>query len=141
MSTSVNKVILIGNLGKDPIVGTTNDGNKIANLSLATSESWKDKISGEKVFRTEWHKIVIYNNALSEAASTYLKKGSKVYVEGQLQTRKWVDNNEVEHSTTEVVISRFNGMLISLNNTNNHVGGEPFTQSFSSAVDKEEPPF
>lgn len=136
MAISFNKVILIGNLGKDPIVGTTNDGNKIANLSIATAETWKDKATGEKRERTEWHKIVIYNNALADMANTYLKKGSRVFLEGQLQTRKWVDNNEVEHTTTEVVISKYNGTIITLAQSNSHVGGESFSSKY-----EEEPTF
>lgn len=111
MSSSVNKVILIGNLGRDPEVRHSNDGNKIVNLSIATSEAWKDKATGERRDRTEWHRVVIFNPNLAEVAEKYLQKGSKVYLEGQLQTRKWTDQEGHERYTTEVVLSRFRGEL------------------------------
>lgn len=114
MAGSVNKVILIGNLGRDPEVRSTQDGMKIVQLSVATSESWKDKMSGERKDKTEWHRVVIFNERLAEVAERYLKKGSKVYVEGQLQTRKWTDKDNVEKYTTEVVLSRFRGELTML---------------------------
>ena len=114
MAGSVNKVILVGNLGRDPEIRTTNDGMRIANLNLATSESWRDKMSGERKEKTEWHRVVIFNDRLTEFAEKYLRKGSKVYVEGALQTRKWTDNAGVEKYTTEVVITRFRGELTSL---------------------------
>jgi single-strand DNA-binding protein len=114
MAGSVNKVILIGNLGRDPEVRSTQDGMKIVQLSIATSESWKDKMSGERKDKTEWHRVVIFNERLAEVAEKYLKKGSKVYVEGQLQTRKWTDKDNVEKYTTEVVLSRFRGELTML---------------------------
>jgi len=114
MAGSVNKVILIGNLGRDPEVRSTQDGMKIVQLSVATSESWKDKMSGERKDKTEWHRVVIFNERLAEVAEKYLKKGSKVYVEGQLQTRKWTDKDNVEKYTTEVVLSRFRGELTML---------------------------
>src|SRR5215468_10522073 len=109
MAGSVNKVILVGNLGRDPEIRSTQDGMKVANLSLATSESWRDKTSGERRERTEWHRIAIFNERLAELAEKYLKKGSKIYVEGQLQTRKWTDQSGQERYTTEVVLSRFRG--------------------------------
>src|SRR6266576_2602034 len=111
MAGSVNKVILVGNLGKDPEVRRLNSGAAVVNLRLATSESWRDKASGEKQERTEWHNVVIYNENLGKIAEQYLKKGSKVYVEGQLQTRKWQDQSGQERYTTEVVIQRFRGEL------------------------------
>jgi single-strand DNA-binding protein len=111
MSGSINKVILVGNLGRDPEVRSTQDGTKIATLSVATSENWKDKNSGERKERTEWHRIVIFNDRLAEVAEKYLKKGAKVYVEGALQTRKWTDNNGQERYATEVVLQRFRGEL------------------------------
>ena len=114
MSGSVNKVTLIGNLGKDPEVRTAQDGSKFVNLSVATSESWKDKMTGERKDRTEWHRVVIFNDRLSEVAERYLKKGSKIYVEGQLQTRKWTDNNGQERYSTEVILSKFRGELTML---------------------------
>jgi len=111
MAGSVNKVILIGNLGKDPEVRNTQDGAKIVNLALATSETWNDKASGERKERTEWHRVVIFNDKLGEVAEKYARKGSKVYVEGTLQTRKYTDQTGVEKYTTEVVIGRFRGEL------------------------------
>src|SRR4030081_1801235 len=114
MAGSVNKVILVGNLGRDPEIRSTNDGIRIANLNLATSESWRDKMSGERKERTEWHRVVIFNERLAEIAEKYLKKGSKIYVEGALQTRKWTDNSGQERYTTEVVLQRFRGELTML---------------------------
>ena len=111
MAGSVNKVILVGNLGRDPEIRHTNDGMKIANLSIATSESWKDRNSGERRERTEWHRVVIFNENLANVAEQYLKKGSKVYIEGQLQTRKWQDQSGADKYTTEVVLQRFRGEL------------------------------
>ncbi len=111
MAGSVNKVILIGNLGRDPEVRTAQDGGKIVNLSLATSESWKDRQSGERKEKTEWHRVVIFNPNLADIAERYLKKGSTVYVEGQLQTRKWTDKDGAEKYSTEVILSRFRGEL------------------------------
>jgi single-strand DNA-binding protein len=110
MAGSVNKVILVGNLGRDPEVRNAQDGSKIVNFSLATSETWRDKATGERKDRTEWHRIVIFNDRLADVAAQYLRKGMKVYVEGQLQTRKWTDKESgQEKYTTEVVISRFKG--------------------------------
>jgi single-strand DNA-binding protein len=114
MAGSVNKVILIGNLGADPEVRSTQDGSKVVNLRIATSESWKDKGSGERKERTEWHRVVIFNENLAGVAERYLRKGSKVYVEGQLQTRKWTDQSGTEKYTTEVVLGRFRGELTML---------------------------
>ena len=111
MAGSVNKVILIGNLGRDPETRSTQDGTKIVHLNLATSENWKDRNSGERRERTEWHRVVIFNERLAEVAEKYLRKGSKVYVEGQLQTRKWTDQSGQEKYTTEVVLQRFRGEL------------------------------
>jgi single-strand DNA-binding protein len=114
MAGSVNKVILVGNLGRDPEVRNTQDGSKIVNLALATSETWNDKASGERKERTEWHRVVIFNDRVADVAERYLKKGAKVYVEGALQTRKWTDQGGQERYTTEVVIGRFNGQLTML---------------------------
>jgi single-strand DNA-binding protein len=114
MSGSVNKVILVGNLGRDPEVRSAQDGSKIVSLSLATSENWKDRISGERKDRTEWHRVVIFNDKLAEVAEKYLRKGSKIYIEGQLQTRKWTDNTGQEKYTTEVVLSKYRGELTML---------------------------
>ena len=111
---SVNKVILIGNLGKDPEIRRTQDGRPIANLSIATSESWRDKNSGERKEKTEWHRVVIFSEGLCRIAEQYLKKGSKVYVEGQLQTRKWTDKDNIERYSTEVVLQNFNSTLTML---------------------------
>ena len=114
MAGSVNKVILVGNLGKDPEVRRTTAGDPIVNLSVATSESWRDKSSGERKEKTEWHRVVIFNKNLADVAEKYLRKGSKVYVEGQLQTRKWTDKDGAEKYSTEVVLQRFNGTLVML---------------------------
>lgn len=114
MAGSVNKVILIGNLGKDPEVRNTQDGSKIVNLTLATSETWNDRASGERKERTEWHRVVIFNDRVADVAERFLKKGAKVYVEGSLQTRKWTDQQGQERYTTEVVVGRFNGQLTML---------------------------
>ena len=114
MAGSVNKVILVGNLGRDPEIRSTNDGTRIANLNLATSESWRDRNSGERKERTEWHRVVIFNENLVTIAEKYLRKGSKIYVEGALQTRKWTDNAGVEKYSTEVVLTRFRGELTML---------------------------
>ncbi len=114
MAGSVNKVILIGNLGKDPEVRSMQNGGKVVNLSIATSETWRDKNSGERQEKTEWHRVVIFNEKLGEVAEKYLKKGAKVYVEGALQTRKWTDNSGVEKYSTEVVLQRFRGELTML---------------------------
>jgi single-strand DNA-binding protein len=114
MAGSINKVILVGNLGRDPEIRSTQDGMRIANLAIATSETWRDKMSGERKERTEWHRVVIFNERLAEIAEKYLKKGAKVYVEGALQTRKWTDNSGQERYTTEVVLTRFRGELTML---------------------------
>jgi single-strand DNA-binding protein len=114
MAGSVNKVILVGNMGKDPEIRTTQDGTKIVNLTLATSETWNDRASGERKERTEWHRVVIFNERVADVAERFLKKGAKIYVEGSLQTRKWTDQTGQERYTTEVVIGRFNGQLTML---------------------------
>jgi single-strand DNA-binding protein len=114
MAGSVNKVILVGNLGRDPEIRSTSDGTRIANLALATSESWRDRNSGERKERTEWHRVVIFNERLVEVVEKYVKKGSKLYIEGALQTRKWTDNNQQERYSTEIVLQRFRGELTML---------------------------
>ena len=114
MAGSVNKVILVGNLGKDPEIRRTQDGRPIANLSIATSENWRDKATGERKEKTEWHRVVIFNEGLCKVAEQYLKKGAKVYIEGQLQTRKWTDQSGVEKYSTEVVLQGFNSSLTML---------------------------
>ena len=114
MAGSVNKVILVGNLGKDPEIRSTQNGDKVANFSIATSEGWKDKATGERKERTEWHSIVVFNQHIAKVCESYLKKGSKVYVEGQLETRKWTDPSGVEKYYTEVVLRPFNGEVTML---------------------------
>jgi single-strand DNA-binding protein len=114
MAGSVNKVILVGNLGRDPEVRSTQDGTKIVNFTLATSETWNDRASGERKERTEWHRVVIFNERLADVAERFLRKGAKVYVEGALQTRKWTDQGGQEKYTTEVVLGRFRGELTML---------------------------
>ncbi len=120
---SVNKVILIGNLGRDPEVRRTQSGDPIVHLSVATSENWRDKASGERRERTEWHRVVIFNERLGDVAQKYLRKGSKVYLEGQLQTRKWTDQSGAEKYTTEVVLQRFRGELTLLDARGAEEGG------------------
>src|ERR1700741_1993794 len=114
MAGSVNKVILIGNLGRDPEVRRLTSGDPVVNLSIATSESWRDKQTGERKEKTEWHRVVIFNENIAKVAEQYLKKGAKVYIEGQLQTRKYTDNSGAEKYTTEVVLQRFRGELTML---------------------------
>ena len=114
MAGSVNKVILIGNLGRDPEIRSTQDGTRIGHLSVATSESWRDRASGERRERTEWHRVVIFNERLVDVVEKYLKKGAKVYLEGQLQTRKWTDQQGQDKYTTEVVLQRYRGELTML---------------------------
>ncbi len=122
MAGSVNKVILVGNLGRDPEVRRLNSGSPVVNLRVATSENWRDKNTGERQERTEWHNVVIFNENLAKIAEQYLKKGSKVYVEGQLQTRKWQDQSGQDKYTTEVVLTRFRGELTLLDGRND--GGQ-----------------
>jgi single-strand DNA-binding protein len=123
MAGSVNKVILVGNLGKDPEIRRTQDGRPIANLSIATSETWRDKNSGERKEKTEWHRVVIFNEGLCKVAEQYLKKGAKVYIEGALQTRKWTDQAGVEKYSTEVVLQGFNSTLTMLDGRSGGGGG------------------
>ncbi len=124
MAGSVNKVILVGNLGKDPEVRTTQDGSKIVSFTLATSETWNDRGSGERKERTEWHRVVVFNDRIGEVAEKYLRKGRKVYVEGALQTRKWTDQAGQERYTTEVVIGRFRGELVLIDSNRGEDAGE-----------------
>jgi single-strand DNA-binding protein len=133
MSGSVNKVILIGNLGADPEIRRTNDGRPIANLRIATSESWRDKNTGERKEKTEWHRVVIFSEGLTKIAEQYLKKGSKVYIEGSLQTRKWQDQSGQDKYSTEVVLQGFNSVLTMLDGRGgaqgSEIGGEDFGRS------------
>ncbi len=122
MAGSVNKVILIGNLGQDPEIRSTQDGRQIATFSIATSDTWKDKNTGERREKTEWHRVVVFNEGLVRVIQNYVKKGSKVYIEGSLQTRKWTDQSGTEKYTTEVVLQGFNGNLTMLDSRN--AGGD-----------------
>ena len=122
MAGSVNKVILIGNLGKDPEIRTLNSGDKVANLRIATSENWRDRTTGEKKERTEWHQVVIFNENIVKVAESYLRKGSTVYIEGQLTTRKYTDQSGAERYTTEVVLQKFRGELTMLGSRNDNAG-------------------
>ncbi len=138
MAGSINKVILVGNLGADPRVSNTQSGTKIVNLNLATSDRWKDKLSGEWKERTEWHRVVIFNPQLADTAERYLRKGSKVYIEGQLQTRKWEDSNGQERYTTEVVLQNFSGVMVMLDGRGNDgapAGGEDVFSGSASGWD------
>ena len=141
MAGSVNKVILVGNLGKDPEVRRMQDGRPVVNMSVATSESWRDKATGERKEKTEWHRVVIFNEGLAKIAEQYLKKGSKVYLEGQLQTRKWTDQQGVEKYSTEVVLQGFNSALTMLDRAGgggerSRGGGAP---SYAEELDDEIP--
>jgi single-strand DNA-binding protein len=123
MAGSVNKVILVGNLGRDPEIRSTSGGQRIANFSLATSETWRDKSSGERKEKTEWHRIVIFNERLVDVVEKYVKKGAKLYIEGALQTRKWTDNSGQERYSTEVVLQNFRGELTMLDGARGGGGG------------------
>lgn len=124
MAGSVNKVILVGNLGRDPEMRSMQDGRPMVNMSVATSENWRDRQSGERKERTEWHRVVIFNEKLAEVAQKFIKKGSKVYIEGQLSTRKWTDQGGQERYTTEVVVPRFGGALTMLDGRTGGGGGD-----------------
>lgn len=143
--SSVNKVILVGNLGNDPDVRTMQTGGRVVNLSIATSENWKDKNTGERREKTEWHRVVIFNEGLVKVAENYLRKGSKVYIEGQLETRKWMDHNGTEKYTTEIVLRPYRGELVMLDTKKIDNSGdfEPKKQSESTASDfiEDEIPF
>jgi single-strand DNA-binding protein len=132
MAGSVNKVILVGNLGKDPEVRRMQSGDPVVNLSLATSESWRDKATGERKEKTEWHRVVIFNKNLAEIAEKYLRKGAKVYVEGQLQTRKWTDKDGQDKYSTEVVLQNFRGELTMLD-SKGEGGGQSRGGSYGGA--------
>jgi single-strand DNA-binding protein len=135
MSGSVNKVIIVGNLGKDPEVRTTQDGRKIVNLSVATAESWKDKNTGERREKTEWHRVVIFNEGLARVAEQYLEKGTKVYLEGQLQTRKWTDQTGQDKYSTEIVLAAFGGTMVMLSSN----GGRADTEKEEGRARAPEP--
>src|ERR1700680_4863476 len=139
MAGSVNKVILVGNLGRDPELRSTQDGTRIANLAVATSESWRDRVSGERKERTEWHRVVIFNERLAEVAEKYLKKGAKVYIEGALQSRKWTDNSGQERYTTEVVLQRFRGELTMLDGARGAGGSPPGAGGYDEGGLPDEP--
>jgi len=132
MAGSVNKVTLVGNLGKDPEIRNAQSGMKIVNLAVATSDSWTDKASGDRKEQTEWHRVVIMNDRLAEVAEKYLRKGSKVYLEGKLQTRKWTDQSGQEKYTTEVLLGRFGGELVMLDRNPNSGGGEDYAPRAST---------
>ncbi len=140
MAGSVNKVILVGNLGRDPETRRMPNGDPVVNLNLATSESWKDKASGERKEKTEWHRVTIYNENLARVAEQYLRKGSKVYIEGALQTRKWTDQQGVEKYTTEVVLQRFRGEMTILDGRGGDgaPGGDPEMGSPARGPDRSE---
>ena len=146
MAGSVNKVILVGNLGKDPEIRTLTSGDRVANLSLATSETWRDRNSGERKEKTEWHRVVIFNDNLVKVAEQYLKKGSTVYIEGALQTRKWTDQQGVEKFSTEIVLQKFRGELTMLggrgssdSQDSDYSGGGSSGGGFTSAPARNQP--
>ena len=123
MAGSVNKVILVGNLGKDPETRRMQSGDPVVNLSIATSDTWRDKSSGERKEKTEWHRVVIFSKGLADVAEKYLRKGSKVYLEGQIQTRKWQDQSGQDRYSTEIVLQRFRGELVMLDTKGGEGGG------------------
>jgi single-strand DNA-binding protein len=129
---SINKVILVGNVGQDPEIRTTQDGREIVNFSLATSESWKDKATGEKRDKTEWHRVVIFSQGLVNIVKSYVKKGSKLYIEGSLQTRKWTDNQGIEKFTTEIALQNFNSTLQILDTRDRQPSADSYSSSSSS---------
>ena len=133
MSGSVNKVVLVGNLGKDPEIRVAQDGTKIAQLSVATSDSWKDKLTGERKEKTEWHRVVVFNPNIADVCEKYLRKGAKVYLEGQLQTRKWTDQAGQEKYTTEIVLPKFKGELTMLDGRSEGEGSTP-TMGYMSHI-------
>ena len=137
MAGSVNKVILIGNLGADPEIRTLTSGDRVANLRVATSETWRDRTSGERKERTEWHRVVIFNDNLVKVAESFLRKGSKVYIEGAIQTRKWTDQSGVEKFSTEIVLQKFRGELTMLDGKGeggSDRGGDEYGGGFSSGA-------
>jgi single-strand DNA-binding protein len=136
MAGSVNKVILVGNLGRDPEIRSTSSGQRVANFSLATSETWRDKASGERKERTEWHRVVIFNDRLVDVVEKYVKKGSKLYIEGALQTRKWTDNSGQERYSTEVVLQNFRGELTMLDTRSGGSGGGGFSGGDDQGYDE-----
>lgn len=138
--SSVNKVILIGNVGKDPEIRTTQGGDRIANFSIATSERWKDKGTGEQQEKTEWHKVVIFNDRIADVVEKYVKKGSKVYVEGSLQTRKWTDKDGVDRYSTEIVVGKFKGELTLLGDGNGGGSREGGSDRSASSDSRSKPP-
>ena len=148
MAGSVNKVILIGNVGKDPEIRTMQDGRELANITLATSESWKDKNSGEKREKTEWHRVVVFSEGLVKIIKNYVKKGSKLYIEGSLQTRKWEDSTGNEKYTTEIVLQNFNSTLTLLDSKGSNDSSDgsrsssvKSSEEFSSSEIDDEVPF
>jgi len=139
MAGSVNKVTLVGNLGKDPEVRNLPSGMKVVNFTIATSETWNDKASGERKEQTEWHRIVIMNERLADVAEKYLRKGAKVYLEGKLQTRKWTDQSGQDKYTTEVLLGRFGGELVFLDRNPNSGGGEDYASRASAPAPAKAP--
>lgn len=134
MAGSVNKVILVGNLGRDPEIRSMQSGDKVCNLSVATSERWRDRNTGDMQERTEWHRVVIFNQQLVDVAEKFLRKGRKVFVEGQLQNRKWTDQSGQERYTTEVVLQRFRGEMVILDSRADAEGGEGYDRESASTA-------
>lgn len=132
MVNGVNKVTLIGNVGRDPEIRTTQDGREIASIALATSDSWKDKVSGERKEKTEWHKVSVFADGLVSVVKNYVKKGNKLYIEGALQTRKWVDNAGIERYTTEIVLQNFSSSLLILDSNRSGTENSQYPESKSS---------
>ena len=136
---SINKVILVGNLGRDPEIRSMPNGDRIANLSIATSETWRDKSSGERKEKTEWHRVVIFNDNIVKVVENYVKKGSTVYIEGALQTRKWTDQQGVEKYSTEIVVSRFKGELTMLGGKTGERSSETSSEGYDHGLTYQKP--
>lgn len=141
MSGSVNKVILLGNVGKDPEIRSTQDGREIANITLATSEKWRDKSSGERKEKAEWHRVVVFTEGLVNIVKNYVKKGSKLYIEGSLQTRKWVDNTGNERYTTEIALQGYNSVLVMVDSSRNseNIGSADYSYAGASSSSEAKP--
>ncbi len=139
MAGSINKVILIGNVGNDPEIRSMQNGDKLANLSIATSESWKDKGSGERKEKTEWHRVVVFNDHLVSVIERFVSRGTKLYIEGQLQTRKWTDNQGIEKYTTEIVLQRFRGELALLDSRGSGGGNSNYPSNNNNSFNGPDP--
>lgn len=138
MASSLNKVTIIGNVGKDPEIRSTQNGKEIASLTVATSDSWKDRTTGERIEKTEWHRVVVFADGIVNIIKNYVKKGTKLYIEGSLQTRKWTDSNNQEKYTTEIVLQQFNSNIILLSGKGDPVGGSSLSESETAPMEMDD---